>query len=519
MRKILALYIAVVMLLGLFMIYPVDEVGAVGTSQYHYQTIKTFMYGESAGQRTLNLTKPNSDEEQTVDCPPEGNDQFRRSEVGTWESEPMRKLTRVRRNSIINFTIWARGDVNDVMFTIDLTIGGQDAGSYDTERRSLNEDVPLDFSIDDNLPGAPTNRSGSNDNPQHRYFEARAGETFSITIWFDGAEPLPDNSKHAEIVFGCKDYPASLKLEMCTIYFEHEAYEIKDADDNDNPESIIWDVNLYRSFDIIDIIALQSSVHGPKDGISIDLTPEHEGDMTNIRMIWHYDDDDAWSGTYTFNVSVIDYNNNLWWITRKFDLVIVGSPDIDFILQGMSIENDKVYKGHPVTINATIEAVGDPSAMGLRPVAYLQILNSSGELVYEDYNTISIDTYDVKPLAFYWTVPEVDTYTAKIWIDYLKGSDDGTYKENNNQGTGEDNNYGEISFESIKAGKSDSDDDEWYEDTEILAMIGGSSAVVVVAALAVFLLVRRKRRADEEEEEEFEDNEDEEDDDEEIYEF
>ena len=518
MKKILALYIAFVMLLGLFMIHPVDEVGAVGTSQYQYQTIKTHMYGENDNERALNLTRPSSNEEQTVDCPPDGNERFQRSQVGTWESEPMRKLTRVRRNSIMNFTIWARGDVNDVMFTIDLTIGGQDAGSYDSERRSLNEDTPLDFPIDDNLPGAPSNRSGNNDNPQHRYFEIHEGETFSITIWFDGQElPGTGGDNHAEIVFGSKDYPAGIRLEMCTIYLEYEDHEIKGDNDEDNPESIILDVNLYRSFDIMDIVALQSSVHGPKDGASIDLIDENEDDMTNIRMIWHYGKDEPWSGTYTFNVSVIDYNNNLWWITTRIDLVIIGK-DIDFILKSINIENDKVYKDHPVTINATIGAEGDPNGKGLRPVAYLQILNSSSELVYEDYNTISIDTYDEKTITFFWTVPEVDTYTAKLWIDYLEGSDQGTYKENNDQGTGEENNYGEITFESFKAGKSDDGDDEWYEDTEILAMIGGSSAAVVVAAVAVFLLVRRKQRAEEEEEEEFEDKEDE-DEDEEIYEF
>jgi len=514
MRKILVLYIAFIMLIGLFVIYPGDEVGAVGASQYHYQPVKTHMYGESDTERALNLTRPGSNEEQTVDCPPGGNERFQRSEVGTWESEPMRKLTRVRRNSIMNFTIWARGDVNDVMFTIDLTIGGQDAGSYDTERKSLNEDVPLDFPIDANLPGAPSNRSG---NGAHRYFEIHPGETFSITIWFDGQEiPGTGGDNHAEIVFGSKDYPAGIRLEMCTIYLEYENHEINGENDDDNPETIILDVNIYRSFDIMDIVYPQGSVHGPKEGTSIDLIEEHEGDMTNIRMIWHYGKDNPWSGTYTFNVSVIDYSNHLWWITTRIDLVIVGKH-IDFVLTDMNIEDAKVYQGQPVTINATIGAEGDPNAKGLRPVAYLQILNSSGELAYEDYYTISINTYDEKTISFYWPVEEIDLYTVKLWVDYLEGKEGGVYIEHNDQGDAEENNYGEITFQSMKAGSSDEDDDEWYEDTEILMMVGGGSGAAVAAVLVVFLLVRRKRQAEEEEEEEFEIEDD--DDDDEIYEF
>ena len=503
MRKILVLYLALVMLLGLFMIYPGDEIATADDTNNEFREIDTYMFGESESERTLNLTEPRSDEDQTVACD-SGHEQFQNWEVGTWESEAMKKRTGVRNNGIMNFTIWAQGDVSDVQFTIDLDLGGGNGGSFTTERKNLVEDTPIEFRASGTVQG---NNHAMN-----------PGETFSVTITYDGQElPGTGGDNHAEIVFGSKDYPAGLTLEMNTIFFENVDYEITDSNDEEHPDSIIWDVNLHRSFDIMDVVVLQGSVHGPKDGTSITLSSDHVDDVTEITMIWEFGKDSAWTGTYTFNVSVIDYNNNQWWITENFDLIVVGSPDIDFILGDVNImsNSDKPYKDQAVTINATIEAVGDPSAKGLRPVAYLQIFNSSGELVNEDYNTIAIDTYAVKPLTFYWTVPEIDTYTVKLWIDYLEGEENGVYRENNDQGTGEDNNYGEVTFQSFKAGKSDSGDDEWYEDTDILAMIGGSSAAVVVAVVVVFLLVRRKRRADEEGEE-FEDEEDE---DEEIYEF
>jgi hypothetical protein len=498
MKKIPAFIIVLIMLLGLFVVNPVEDAEALGTSQYHFQTIQTYMDGEGAGQRSLNLTTLSQSEEQTVDCPTEGNDQWRTAEVGTWESEPMKKITRVRPGSPFYFTIWARGDVAEVMFSIDLEIDGANAGSFDTQRQNLVESTAVKFNTEGSVQG---NHSMA------------IGDVFSITITYDGGETFPDDSKHAEIVFGSTDYPANVSFEMCSIYFEHESYEINDADDEEYPNSIVWNVNLHRSFDETDIISLSSSVHGPVDGTSIGLELVHVDDSSDIQMIWNYGDDNAWSGKYVFNVSVIDYNGNSWSINRKFDLVIVGSPDIDFILGDITIE-EPVYVGQPVSINATVEAVGDPSLRGLRPMAYIQIINSSGEIAYEDYNTMSIDTYDVKSVSFFWVVDQEDIYTVKIWIDYLEGEEDGTYLENNDQGNGEDNNYAESSFQSKKAEKTDSDDEEWYEDSEVQTYGGGGIAALLVILLVIFVI---RRRGSDEDDEDFEDDYDEDED--EIYEF
>ena len=104
MRKIPAFFVVFILLIGFLITIPTPEVNAEGASQYHFQTVQTFMEGEAEGQRTMNLTDPSSKDEQTVDCPPEGNERFQDSQVGTWESKPAKKLTRVAQNSQFYFT-------------------------------------------------------------------------------------------------------------------------------------------------------------------------------------------------------------------------------------------------------------------------------------------------------------------------------------------------------------------------------------------------------------------------------
>ena len=492
MKKCLIFYLAFVMLLGVLAVHPQSEVDAFGTSQYHFQPIRIYMYGEDENERTLNLSRPTSDEEQTVDCPSDGNMQGVQSTVGTWESEPVKKLTRVRAGGEFNFTIWARGDVSDVQFTVDLTIRGNNAGTFTTERKNLVEDTPIKFTASGNVQG---NHS------------MNAGDTFSITIHFDGQETNPLNNKHAEIVFGSKDYPAGIRLEMCTIYLEHEDYEINDESDEENPETIIWDVKLYRTFGPEDVVAVAGSVHGPIDGETISLDVQHEEDMSHLKMTWGYGKDHAWSGTYQFNISVTDYNGNNWWITRRFDIVIPSSPDIDFIFKGIQVMNEKVYVDQAAIINVSIEAVGDPHLKGLAPVTYIQILNSSGEMVYDEYRTISIDTGSERVITFFWVVKVPDSYTVKVWIDYMEGEEEGMFRENNDEGTAEQNNYGETTFEAFKK-ESGGEEEAWYEDTTLLMYMGGGATALIVA-IAVLVLFIKRRREDKEEEEKEED----------IYEF
>ncbi len=404
------------------------EAGKAATGEREFGAITLYMESTEEEKQSLELQSPDSDEEQLVDCPEEGNVQGVESLVGTWESPALRKDTNLSGEGV-TFILWAQGDVQDVMFTIYFSYGEDAAGSLTTERKNLVKDTPLKFTAWGHLSDG---------------FILK-GDNLSVTITFDGEE-LPVNDKSAEVVFASKGHPAGLTMNMSTMELLGGGYQQTTRDHEEHPGSLIWNMTLYRSFGEQDVSNLQGNISGTMEGLSISFEYEHLENQTKLSMVWTFVQDNALSGDYLLNATVEDYNGNIWWASETVDLLVAEQSDLDFILEELSAPDGLLIQGDSRDFLATLDVWAESILKGLRPVAYFQVRNSANETIHEEYRTLDVDSGRKNHPSFSWTLGEFGNYTARLWVDYLETEPEGSYLEWNDLGTAEENNFQELSF-------------------------------------------------------------------------
>jgi hypothetical protein len=496
MSKPFTFVIALFLLASALLVIAPEDVEGSSMQSPDRQVIKFYMFGPG-DDGNLNLSSPSSSEDQEEECPSDGNFQTSSSTVGTWVSEPF--TGRCNFSGNVDISLWAKGDVRNVQFTIDVSLNGNNGQSFQTQTMNT-ESTPQLFSANGNINMGPS-----------------AGDRIHITIEFDGGEenPLTAGDHQAYIVYGSTGHPSGLKGPMDTVYFDYRQsnIEVYDQNSEDNPETIMVTATIYDALGSSDLIDLDFKaetndfVGDSYDFNIIETTDEY----VTIKWIWEYGNDHAPSGGYELNVTAMDITGNTWWRTQDIRIVTQVRPKVDFVIEDLDISTDPspVYAGNTASINALVHCYGESGLIGFIPrvnVVVTTPLGGTKEFILHPTIDSNSDTLIQVDYLFNMT----GVYTIAVEVNPSIGKN---YEEYNELGDADENNDGLLTITVTSEPKKD-DDGEWYEPDEIRQTLedepiyGAGIAAAIVVIVVVSIILIRKRREDDEDYDDYDDDDD-----------
>ena len=488
MSKPIALLISFILLMTLAMTI-VPQVSE-GDSSPARQPVKLHMYGDS-DNGNISSEQPTSDEDETAECPDDGDKQLFESDVGTWRSEPFE--TNAAIGGAITFQVWAKttqGTVKDVAFTCDISVDGNNIESLTTPRNDTDSSAKL-FQANGNL-GSTT---------------VQAGQYIQIDIIYDGQDAYQDTSGDTIILYGSIDHPSNIYFPMGSvgIDFTEGDIEVNDENAETDKETIIVTTTISYAMGMDDMVGFDFEVTTVDyEGSQYDYELlEEETDHITIKWKWRYGDDHGPSGTYELNVTTRDRSGNSWWQTQPLRIITQIRPNIDFALSDSTLIIENAFTKKEGTVTITVECYGEDGIVGLTPQVNFEI--TTPELTKDMViRTTVVDTQSETIVPIPYLFNSTGTYVIRIEVN---PRDYESYEESNDLGTAEDNNVVTTTILVNPEPKKD-DDKEWYE--EIIDdieddqnyQIGLVAIVAVIIVVAVLLVVRRKRSHDEYEDDE-----------------
>ena len=150
---------------------------------------------------------------------------------------------------------------------------------------------------------------------------------------------------------------------------------------------------------------------------------EADNGTYTVSFYWYYNDDNAISDTYHFNLHVKDIQENSWEITSEEDLYLVIHEYMvdDVITPGnIQINNQtgisKVKAGNSFTIDITVSAEGEPGiTYNPIPVTILWISGSNEIILYE--TAVFANPGTTATTSFRHTFTDEGEYLIKVILD------------------------------------------------------------------------------------------------------
>lgn len=467
------------------------------------QPVRFYMFGP-ADTGNLSINAPTTDEDETEECPSSGNHQWQQAVVGSWYSEPFQR--RCNFSGAVNISLWAKGDVRQVQFSIEVSRDGNNAQTFQTQTMDT-ESTPKLFYATGNI--------GINGiNP---------GDRLQITITFNGGEenPLDAPNRQAYLVYGSRAHPSGIRGPLDSVYFDYSRGDIEVNDENapEDRESIIVTSTIYNALGPVDLIDLGFKVetHGFTGQNYESEILETTSNSVRIKWKWMYGNEHAPSGRYELNLTATDTNGNPWWKTQEIQIITQVRPKIDFVLDDSDLATDPpmIYTGNNAEIIATVHCYGESGLKGLTP--YILFTVTAPDSSVRDFiRQPPIDSNSDALVKLEYLFNMTGTYTIRAEVNPPIGK---SYVEYNDLGTEEENNVGTLTI--TIQDKPKDEKGEWYELDEIrdrledepIYAVGLVAAIVVIVVAVVMLVKMRKRRAselgpDENDEDDYQDEDD-----------
>lgn len=444
MRKIQTMvFIAMMIISALVSITSVSTLTlAEGPNQPHpeKQNATLYMYGPGKNITTsedhyefMNTTRPVNETPTEYSHQDEGLP-FpagpRSGDVSRWYSEPLEKDIEI--NGIINMSLFAKGDVLDVVFHIrfyQMDDVGQEnrIGDYqiDTNQDTLDEDYAKLFNGTINLTGDT--------------ITINKGIKFGIDISYDGdSTDVFTNTPNNRNVTLC--YASSITEETSTergpsaLVFQCNSInvDVNEITKNFHKEYLLISSSISSAFggpmrdneNFTDIAEYFINITGPVEGKSFDETQDMplyiNYDNTTKETIttyqWNYGQDHILTGDYWINISIRDKSGN-WWVGFKDIFIDINekAPDVDFSIpripdnitfQVGGKDVNTLYVDEYVEIWIKTFGIGDESFFG-----------TTGGLIKMSIYGTEIGNPDVIEFTeeFSWKILEGETEDYIVW--------------------------------------------------------------------------------------------------------
>jgi len=423
MQTFLRSILAVAFLGMLFLINPVEA-----EESNDFNEIDLYFYGDlDNGDGNISTSAPTSDEDTESDCPQDSNqlsfgtNSRNWGEVGSWIVD-LETPGSVSTGDYV-FTIWAnstQGTVENIQFRISVYIGG---GGPDAEATSQSKTITADSKTATRFDIAfdITNESFNEDETDYDQIE--------ILLEYSGGDssdgPFQSSTDQIVVLTSSVEHPAGVgnfSISHYRTWFDQ--IEVQDSSDR-----VFVEARVQSAFGLSDIDGdfLELGVFGEVSGnlglMATFNSKEADNGTYTVSFYWYYNDDNAISDTYHFNLHVKDIQENSWEITSEEDLYLVIHEYMvdDVITPGnIQINNQtgisKVKAGNSFTIDITVSAEGEPGVTyNPIPVTILWISGSNEIILYE--TAVFANPGTTATTSFRHTFTDEGEYLIKVILD------------------------------------------------------------------------------------------------------
>lgn len=409
-----------------------NSVGAEESGDFN--EVDLYFYGDlDNGNGNISTLTPTSDEDTESDCPQDSNrlsfigNNRQWGEVGSWFVDL--ETTGIVSTGDYVFTIWAnssQGTVENVQFRISVYIGdgGSDAEATsqsktitDSSETATRFDIAFDITNESFNDGDDDDEEGDYDQIQ-------------ILLEYSGGDPAESpisggSTEQIVVLTSSVEHPAGIgnfSISHYKAWFNKIMVE-------DYSERVFVETRVQSAFGLGDIDEdyLELGVFGETSG-NLGLMgtldkKEISNDSYVASFYWYYNEDDAISDTYHFNLQVKDIQYNSWEISSEEELyLVIHEYRVDNVITpgNIQINNQtgisKVRAGSSFTIDVTVSAQGEPGiTYNPIPVTIVWVSGSNEIILYE--TAIFANPGTTGTTSFRHTFPDEGEYLIKVIID------------------------------------------------------------------------------------------------------
>jgi len=421
MQSFLRSTLALAFLGALFLLNP-----ASAEESNDFNEVDFYFYGDlDSGDGNISTAAPTSDEDTESDCPQDsnrlsfiGNDR-QWGEVGSWivDLETPGAIS----TGDYTFTIWAnstQGTVENVQFRISVSVGsGGDDAQATSQSKTLTDssETATRFDIAFDL----TNES----------FDEEDSE-IEILLEYSGGDPAESpiaggSTEQIVVLTSSVEHPSGIG----NFSISHYRAWFDQIEVQDSSERVFVEARVQSAFGLSDIDDnfLELGVFGDVSG-NLGLmaefnSKEADNGTYTASFYWYYNDDNAISDTYHFNLQVKDIQGNTWEIASEEDLyLVIHEYKVDDVITSGNIQINnqtgisKVKAGSSFTIDITVVVEGEPGVtFNPVPVTILWVSDTNEIVLYE--TAVFANPGTTVTTSFRHTIADEGEYLIKVVLD------------------------------------------------------------------------------------------------------